>query len=234
MCIYTRIFYIYIYTYICTHLCIYIDIYMCSSMYALFLYAFACVRVYIHVKTLEHTQQPPSTCDMTHPCAWHDSSINDMHYSFLHMWHYSYVWCVSWTSVTWLMYTDLTHSYVTRPYMTHESRGSHVILVNTHDRQARVADEWVKRARGGSTKNRRWRRKAQNLNTLWHLRFIFILAGIVDGRGGVGAWKEIENQHGAARERGCFDYIVVQAYNVRLHSKRHPMKWRRRIGPING
>ena len=62
-----------------------------------------------------------------------------------------------------------------------------------------------------------------------------ILEGLVGGGGGGRGMKRdlkknekrFEKRYGAGTERDCLYYIIVQAYDVGLHSRRHPLKWRR-------
>jgi len=83
--------------------------------------------------------------------------------------------------------TWLIHTWHDSVWHMNESRASHVILVHINDRQARgehsMVDEWVQRARGGSTRDRKGTRRAQNLNTLWRLGIIFICVRLTDGKG---------------------------------------------------
>jgi len=97
--------------------------------------AYVCMRMRVERcaciwNTSEHTQQPPSNCDMTHPCAWHDSFISDMSHSYLHMWYDSHVWGGSWASVIWLMSTG------------HDSFTRDMTVYNTWMSQALVMSRW--------------------------------------------------------------------------------------------
>jgi len=167
-------------------------------VYLHIIYTCVCICVYVYM----YRRKPSSKCER--PCIVCDTT-------------HSYVTCLIriCIHVTWLMHmprstserdttdvygTWLIHTRLDGVRHMNESRASHVTLAHVNDRQVRgehsTADEWVQRARGGSTRDRRGSRRAQDLNTLWCLGFMFIRAGLVDGNWWVS--RERGEQYGVA------------------------------------
>jgi len=122
-----------IYTYLHIYICMYVDVYVCVCTYVY-------VNIYIHIYThiyLKPVPQPRSrtahslagscpftcvtwlihVCDMTHPCALHDSSICVPRFKMsLSLAAHSYMWHDAFICATWLIHM----CYTTHLYVCHD------------------------------------------------------------------------------------------------------------------
>jgi len=140
----------------------YMYMYMCMSV---------CLCICICVCLCEATKQVRR--DM-HVCDTNDSYMTCLIRICIHVtWLMRMPRSTSERDTTDVYGTWLIHIWHDSIWHMNESRASHVTLTHINDRRARgehsTADEWVQRARGGSTRDRRGTRRAEDLNTLWRL-----------------------------------------------------------------
>ena len=207
-------------------------------MYNIYTCVCTCINICVYKEATKQVRRDIHVCDKTH------SYVTSLIRICIHVtWLMRMSRSTSERDTTDVYGTWLIHTWHDSVWHMNESRASHVTLAHINDRRARgehsTADEWVQRARGGSTRDRRGTRRAQDLNTLWPLVKSLYLCrtsgreGVGGGKGEQGHEKRMKNQYGVGTKRDCLYHIIVQAYDVGLHSRRHPMKWRRWVGPIN-
>ena len=171
-----------------------------------------CVRMrvctYMHFpRTGAHGDRQASV--MWLRCARHDSFIRGITRLYLYTWQAS---CVSYCDKPhayeaaderawhgWYQW-DMTHSHVTWQCKVSQELVMarwYISMTDEQEESTRRPTNECRGREGGGTRDRRGKRRAQDLNTLWLLRFVFICIGLVDGGGGW-ARKERGNQDGVA------------------------------------